>query len=139
MKSLLFSASTTPRHALRLLAAALSTCCVLLLSGCLESTITETCTTMAEQRCATCYQCAEGIDVLSGGYLCNVGESTTQEQCAAELVEVCEDQTNARQLNVEDLDSCEQSLINSANQCEPHYEYGAQGHSSLPSECTRFF
>lgn len=123
------------RHITHVTAMALS----FMLSGCLESTITQTCTSMAEERCATCYQCATGIDVLTGGALCGVGTSTSQTECVTELVEVCEDQTNARQLNVEDLDSCEQSLIDQADQCEPHYEYGAQGHSSLPSECTRFF
>lgn len=137
MKSLFSSPFTTHWVSVQLKAVALLS--GVIFSGCLESTITETCTSMAEQRCATCYQCAEGVDVLNGGLLCGVGANASQAQCADELVEVCEDQTNARQLNVDDLDSCEQSLLERANQCEPHYEYGAQGHSSLPSECTRFF
>ena len=71
-------------------------CFVLMGSACLESTITETCTTMAAQRCETCYQCAEDVDLWSGGTLCNVGATTNKAACTEKVVEVCEDQTNAR-------------------------------------------
>ncbi len=109
-------------------------------SGCLESTITTTCTSMAETRCQTCFSCEKAEADLSGASLCQLTHESTEEGCVEELVRTCESQTNARQLALDTLEACDEALqTEEASTCEPLYEHATQGHTSLPSECLQLF
>ncbi len=110
----------------------------LLCAGCLESTVTNSCTAMSEARCSTCYACALDEDGLSGPDLCGVADGADEAACTDALTQICESQTNARQLNTDDLDACQEKLEANTS-CTPLYESATQGHLSLPTQCRVFF
>jgi hypothetical protein len=108
------------------------------LVGCLESTVTNSCTAMAESRCNTCYTCQLDADGLSGAALCGVAAGSTEAGCAEMLTQTCESQSNARQLTNDELDACDAQLTEQTS-CTPLYETATQGHQSLPSQCRILF
>lgn len=108
------------------------------LTGCLESTITVSCTEMGEAKCSSCFSCAQDEPGLSPQDLCQLTEGTSQQACVDQFVTVCEDQASARQLTRDELDACKDVLEQNLS-CEQLYEGAAQGHALEAQSCEFLF
>lgn len=117
----------SPRFITPLLATAL------LLTGCLESTITQNCEQIATQQCQQCTMCATSDPGLDAGNLCGFSADIGETQCVEELTARCENQASARQQLDTDLELCLDAL--GALDCSHLYEAAAQNRSRTVNQC----
>lgn len=105
----------------------------LLMTGCLESTITQNCEQIATQQCQQCTACVKDDAGLDAGNLCGFSSDIGEASCIEELTARCENQASARQQLDSDLEVCLDAL--DALDCSHLYEAAAQNRSRTVNQC----
>lgn len=110
----------------------------LLTSGCINASIEDACSPIAESHCESCYSCADTVDGVSGAELCDVParEGANQEACEVFLQDRCERQARTLQDPYDELDACESSLDEQT--CNDLVEREALDRPAPPQQCERF-